>query len=398
MVAARLWVFGPDASCGWLAWLVEREPGRSVASRTTSLLAALVLDEDVAAVAAEEGELAWGLDPVVDTHAVREKTNAASCKKRQQMDIMILMETLYITHPSFRLHEMGQWHPECPQRLDAISDQLLSSGDAPYLNEEQGVQPVCRRALERVHQVDYLDSLEAMAPTEGYSTIDPDTLMNPHTLEAARLAAGAVVLAVDTVMRGQALTAFCAVRPPGHHAMPNQAMGFCFYNNVAVAAAHAMEIYGLKRIALIDFDVHHGNGTEAIFAGDERVLMCSFYQHPLFPNTQIEPMPSNMVNIPVPPYTSGADIREVVGQHWLPRLEAHQPELVFISAGFDAHREDDMGQLGLVESDYAWITQQVVAIADRHAQGRVVSALEGGYHLSALARSVIAHIRALAKI
>lgn len=397
-MAARFWAFGPEPPWGWLAELVERDPGSSVESRPASLLAAVVLDEDVAAVPAEEGELAWGLDPVVETHAVREKTNVASCKKRQQLDIMILMETLYITHPAFRLHEMGEWHPECPQRLDAISDQLLSSGIASYLNEEQAVQPVCRQALERVHQADYLDRLEAMAPIDGYSTIDPDTMMNPHTLEAARLAAGAVVLAVDAVMRDQASTAFCAVRPPGHHAMPNQAMGFCFYNNVAVAAAHAMETYGLKRIALIDFDVHHGNGTEAIFAGDERVLMCSFYQHPLFPNIQIEPMPLNMVNIPVPPYTSGADIREVVRQHWLPRLEAHQPELVFISAGFDAHREDDMGQLGLVESDYAWMTQQVVAIADRHAQGRVVSALEGGYHLSALARSVIAHIRALAKI
>ena len=308
------------------------------------------------------------------------------------------METLYITHPSFRLHEMGEWHPECPQRLDAISDQLLSSGIAPYLIEEQSVQPVCRQALERVHGADYLDSLEAVAPIDGYHSIDPDTLMNPHTLEAARLAAGAVVSAVDAVMKAQATTAFCAVRPPGHHAMPSQAMGFCFYNNVAVAAAHAMETYGLKRIAVIDFDVHHGNGTEAIFAGDERVLMCSFYQHPLFPNSQIEPMPANMVNVPVPAYTSGPDIRELVKDQWLPRLEAHQPELILISAGFDGHREDDMGQLGLVESDYVWITQQVVELADRHAQGRVVSALEGGYHLSALARSVIAHIRALAKI
>lgn len=308
------------------------------------------------------------------------------------------METLYITHPSFRLHEMGEWHPECPQRLDAIADQLLSSGIALYLNEGRVPKPACRQALERVHDAAYLEKLEAMAPVDGYSAIDPDTMMNPHTLEAARFAAGAVISAVDAVMEAQTKTAFCAVRPPGHHAMPAQAMGFCFYNNVAVAAAHAMETYGLKRIAVVDFDVHHGNGTEAIFAGDERVLMCSFYQHPLFPNAQIEPMPSNMVNIPVPPYTSGSDIREIVRQHWLPRLQAHEPELVLISAGFDGHREDDMGQLGLVESDYAWITQQIVGVADRYAQGRVVSALEGGYHLSALARSVIAHIRALAKI
>jgi len=200
------------------------------------------------------------------------------------------------------------------------------------------------------------------------------------------------------VAQGRAETAFCSVRPPGHHALPDQAMGFCFLNNVAIGAAHALAHYGLERVAVIDFDVHHGNGTEAIFAGDERVLMCSFFQHPLFPGTGAERSASNMVNIPVPAYTKGPDIREIVATHWLPALEAHRPQMIFISAGFDSHREDDLGQLGLVEADYAWITQQLLAIADRHAHGRVVSALEGGYNLSALGRSVVAHIKALAKL
>jgi acetoin utilization deacetylase AcuC-like enzyme len=175
-------------------------------------------------------------------------------------------------------------------------------------------------------------------------------------------------------------------------------MGFCFFNNVAVAAAHALARYGLERIAIIDFDVHHGNGTETMFAGDERVLMCSFFQYPLFPNTGVENPAKNMVNIPVPPYTKGAAVREVVTSKWLPRLHAHRPALILVSAGFDAHREDDMGQMGLVEADYAWITEQVLLIAEQYAQARVISVLEGGYNLSALGRSVVAHIKALAKL
>ncbi len=330
--------------------------------------------------------------------AVSNVAKNPSCAKRQQMDIIFLMETLYITHPSCRLHEMGSWHPECPDRLDAISDQLLSSGIASYLHENSHPGPVTREALLRVHTAAYLDHLESVSPAEGHYPIDPDTLMNPHTLDAARHAAGALVMAVDEVMQDKVSTAFCAVRPPGHHAMPDHAMGFCFFNNVGVAAAHAMAVYGVKRVAIIDFDVHHGNGTEAIFANDPRVLMCSFFQHPLFPNTGAENPAPNMVNIPVPAYTKGSEIRELVATQWLPRLEEHQPELIFICAGFDAHREDDMGQLGLVEADYAWITQQIVRIADRYARGRVISALEGGYNLSALARSVVAHIRALGKL
>lgn len=307
------------------------------------------------------------------------------------------METMYLTHPSCRMHEMGSWHPESPQRLDAISDQLLASGLAPYVNERQAPE-ASRADILRVHTVAYLDNLRARQPDVGYATIDPDTLMNPYTYEAALHAAGAGVAAVDAVMGGEASTAFCAVRPPGHHAESARAMGFCFLNNVAIAAAHALAFHKLERVAVVDFDVHHGNGTEEIFAGDERVLMCSFFQHPFFPNSGTDHPADNMVNVPVDAYTAGAAVRDIVRDTWLPRLEAHRPQLVLISAGFDAHREDDMGQMGLVEADYAWITDQLVALADKHAQGRVVSMLEGGYNLSALGRSVVAHIRSLSKL
>lgn len=305
------------------------------------------------------------------------------------------METLYITHPSCRLHEMGDWHPESPDRLDAISDQMLASGLAPFVHAMSDVVPATREALLRVHTPEYLDHLEAVSPTTGTYQLDDDTLMNPHTLDAAKHAAGALVAAVDAVMLGQATTSFCAIRPPGHHAMPGQAMGFCLINNIGVAAAHAMAVYGVKRIAMIDFDVHHGNGTEAMFANMPEVLMCSFFQHPLFPHTGTNHPAANMLNIPVSAYSDGKVIREIVSEQWLPRLEAFAPELILISAGFDAHREDEIGQLRLVEADYAWMTTQLVEVAARHAQGRIISTLEGGYNLSALGRSVVAHVRAL---
>ncbi|WP_459618000.1 histone deacetylase family protein [Bordetella sp. 2513F-2] len=307
------------------------------------------------------------------------------------------METVYLTHPSCRLHEMGDWHPESPQRLDAISDQLLASGLMSYLDDRQA--PAAQLAdILRVHDPDYVESLRARQPDSGYVALDSDTLMNSHTYEAALRAAGAGVSAVDMVMRGEAATAFCAVRPPGHHACRDKAMGFCFLNNVAIAAAHAMAQHGLQRVAIVDFDVHHGNGTEAIFAGDARVLMCSFFQHPFFPNSGADHPADNMLNVPVPAYTTGPAVRAIVRDQWLPRLEAHRPELILVSAGFDAHREDDMAQMGLVESDYAWMTEQLVEVAERHAQGRIVSTLEGGYNFSALGRSVVAHLRALAKL
>ena len=242
------------------------------------------------------------------------------------------------------------------------------------------------------------DLLRGCAERGERCAVDPDTSANAHTWSAALHAAGAAVKATDLVIDGRADNAFCSVLPPGHHATRDQSMGFCFFNNVAIAARHALDRRGLKRVAIVDFDVHHGNGTEDIVAGDERILMCSFFQDQLYPFSGGVPKGTNMVNVPVPAYSRGMAVRELIDMEWLPRLEAFRPQMIFISAGFDAHREDDLGQLGLVESDYEWITMQLVAIADRHAQGRIVSCLEGGYALDALARSVAVHVRTLAGV
>ena len=232
----------------------------------------------------------------------------------------------------------------------------------------------------------------------GYGRIDPDTAMNVHTWNAILRGAGAALAATDAVMAGELENAFCAVRPPGHHACHDHAMGFCFFNNVAIAARYALDRHGLQRVAIVDFDVHHGNGTEDIFAGDERVLMVSFFQHPFYPGSGAGPHAANMVNLPVPAYTRGPAIRALIESQWIPRLEAFKPEMIFISAGFDAHRDDDLGQLGLVEADYTWMTARIKDIARKYASGRIVSSLEGGYNLGALGRSVEAHIRVLADV
>lgn len=304
------------------------------------------------------------------------------------------MPTGYYTHPSFLQHEMGHFHPECPERLTAIEDHLISHGMDGLLDRREA-PAATREQLERVHLPSYLDTLEAASPASGYHAIDPDTSMNAHTLTAAAHAAGAAVAATDAVIAGEIENAFCCVRPPGHHAEPDRAMGFCFYNNVAIAARHALEAHGLERVAIIDFDVHHGNGTEAAFRGDARVLMCSFFQHPFYPYSGTEHVAANMANIPLPAYSHGMAVREVVETIWLPRLHAFRPQMLFISAGFDAHREDDLGQMGLVEQDYAWITAQMMQVAAEHAGRRIVSCLEGGYNLSALGRSVLAHLKTL---
>lgn len=308
------------------------------------------------------------------------------------------METLYITSQAGRRHEMGSWHPECPERLDAINDHLLTAGILPLLTPLDTPRLATEAEILRVHTRAHLEHLKAISPATGYADIDGDTSMNAYTLDAAFEAAGAGIEAVDAVMRGDGISAFCNVRPPGHHAEAGRAMGFCFFNNVAVAAAHALDHHGLSRVAIIDFDVHHGNGTEDIFYDDPRVMMCSFYQHPFYPNTRREEYREHMVNIPVDAYTTGFDLRQLVSDVWLPRLQAFAPELLLVSAGFDAHREDEMGQLGMVEADYAWITDQLVVLAGRSAHGRIVSMLEGGYNLSALGRSAVAHIRALSKL
>lgn len=305
------------------------------------------------------------------------------------------MTAAFITHPHCLLHEMGAGHPECPQRLLAIADELLASGVLPHLHEYEAPM-VERSALLRVHDAHHLSAVEAAAPRFGHVHLDPDTAMNPHSLDAALRAAGAVVQATDLVMGAEVERAFCAVRPPGHHAERARAMGFCLFNNVAVGVAHALEHHGLRRVAVVDFDVHHGNGTEDIFRDDGRVMMVSTFQHPHYPYSGIEGRSDRMVNIPLAAYSDGRQFRAAVETYWLPALEAFAPEFLFVSAGFDAHREDDLASLALVEADYAWVTQRLVEVADRSAHGRIVSVLEGGYALSALARSVVTHVKVLA--
>ena len=306
-----------------------------------------------------------------------------------------MTSTAFITHRECSLHDVGSYHPESPARLSAISDHLIAQGidhyfafhDAPLASFEQ---------LMRVHPASHLERLKRASPALGVVHIDPDTAMNPHTWHAALRAAGAGVMAVDLVMSGDVQNAFCSVRPPGHHAERANAMGFCFFNNIAVAAMHALKAHGLARVAIVDFDVHHGNGTEDCFGGDDRVLMVGMFQHPFYPYSGTDKPARNMVNVPLPSGTEGDDFRQVVNELWLPRLREFKPQMVLVSAGFDAHYEDDLGGMQLQEKDFAWVTEQIVAIADASAQGRIVSMLEGGYVLSALARSVAAHLRVLA--
>ncbi|OGA73035.1 MAG: deacetylase [Betaproteobacteria bacterium RIFCSPLOWO2_12_FULL_66_14] len=304
------------------------------------------------------------------------------------------MTTAFITHSDCLKHEMGRHHPECPERLTAIEDHLVASGLATVLERHEA--PLADiEDIARVHALDYIEEVRAATPEHGTVHLDPDTAMCPHSWAAALRSAGAAVLATDLVAGGRVQSAFCSIRPPGHHAMRSRAMGFCFFNNVAIAAARALERHGLARVAVVDFDVHHGNGTEDIFSGDERVLMVSTFQHPYYPYSGTEEPTSNMVNVPLRAGSDGTVLRQAVEEVWIPALEAHAPEMFFISAGFDAHREDDMAGLRFVEADYAWVTRAVKSLAERYANGRIVSMLEGGYALSALGRSVVAHLRAL---
>ena len=311
------------------------------------------------------------------------------------------MTTAYITHSDCLRHEMGAGHPERPERLTAIDDQMRSSGlmeslrclEAPLAHADD---------LKRVHRSEYVDLIFERAPAaeaEGYVQLDPDTAMNSYSLAAARRAAGAGVLAVEEVIAGRAVNAFCAVRPCGHHATPRRSMGFCIFNNIAVAAAYALEKLGLERVAIVDFDVHHGNGTEEIFSEpqwQERVLMAGIFQHPFYPYSGTDNPAPNMFNVPLAQGSGGVAARKAAREHWFPALEKFEPELLLISAGFDAHREDLLGGLALVEADYEWLTRELMAVAARHSQGRIVSMLEGGYNLSALGMSAVAHVRTLA--
>ena len=305
------------------------------------------------------------------------------------------MATALFTHPDCVLHEMGSGHPESPLRLKAVLAALEASGLAASLVAREAPEAT-REQLERVHAPDHIDAIFEAAPDRGYAYLDPDTSMNARSLSAALRAAGAVVAATDLVMSGEVASAFCAVRPPGHHATRERPMGFCLFNNVAVGAMHAIEAHGLERVAILDFDVHHGNGTEDAFHEDARVMLCSTFQHPYYPYCGADSSNEHIVNVPLPAMTDGRGFRSAVERFWMPALEAFGPQLVFVSAGFDAHREDPLAYLQLEDEDYRWVTERLLDVAQRHAKGRVVSTLEGGYNTTALGRCVVEHVRVLA--
>ena len=306
------------------------------------------------------------------------------------------MRTAYITHDDCLKHDMGLDHPECPARMHAIKDQLIASGLLDFLSHYEAPK-ASKEQLARVHNSDYIDSIFHQSPQSGLMQIDDDTAMNPHTLSAALHAAGAVIKGVDLVMSGEMQNAFCNIRPPGHHAGRAGASGFCIFTNVAIAAAHAIESYGLQRVAIADFDVHHGDGTEDIFHDDPRVMLCSTFRHPYYPYCGADSSNDHIINVPLAAGTGSQEFRTAITEQWLPALERFQPQLLLISAGFDAHWEDDMGGLALREKDYLWLTEALKDIAQRHANGRIVSALEGGYALHALGRCAMVHIKSLSE-
>ncbi len=298
------------------------------------------------------------------------------------------------THPVCEQHDMGAGHPERPERLASVRDALEASAVAGQLDWREAPL-VDRDALLRVHPDDHVARLERSAPSDGRVALDADTAMNTSTLEASRRAAGAAVAAVDDVLDGNGGRVFCAVRPPGHHAEYQRPMGFCFFNNVACAAAHALA-RGLTRVAILDFDVHHGNGTEDIFRDTPEVLFCSSFQHPFYPGTPLADR-GHVVHTPLSAGAGGTEFRGAVEEYWWPALDAFAPELILVSAGFDAHRDDPLAGLSFDEDDYRWVTSELVARAEHHARGRVVSMLEGGYDLTALRHSAAAHVDALVK-
>ena len=306
-----------------------------------------------------------------------------------------MSKTAFISHPDTLLHVMDGYHPESPARITAIKDQLartkllerLQQHEAPLATDEQ---------LTRVHAPAYVKRIRELAPPAGIVRLDADTAMGPMTLSAALHAAGAVVLATDLVMGGKARNAFCCIRPPGHHAGIAHAAGFCIFNNVAVGVAHAIAKYGIERVAIIDFDVHHGDGTENIFRDNPKVMLCSTFQHPFYPYRGADTRSERMVNVPLPAMTAGKEYRAAVEREFAPALEKFKPQLVFISAGFDAHALDPLAELRLVREDYVWITEFAQQVAGRHAQGRIISSLEGGYDLPSLADSAAAHVQVLA--
>lgn len=305
------------------------------------------------------------------------------------------MSVAIISHPSCVEHDLGGGHPEQPARLSVINDQLISSG-LSFVCPQYYSEKAHRDQLLLAHDASYIDDLFANAPTSGFYNIDGDTGMMKATLEAAQLAAGAGIMAVDSVLNKEHRAVFCPVRPPGHHAEHNKAMGFCFFNNVAISALYAIDRYGLDRVAIIDFDVHHGNGTQDIVANNDKILFCSSFQHPFYPYSGDGENPSNVHNLPLPADITSDEYREAVSQ-WFTEIDAFSPQLIIISAGFDGHVADQMSAHCLVDSDYHWLTGQLVELADKHAEGKIISMLEGGYAINALGRTVVAHLKALMK-
>lgn len=306
------------------------------------------------------------------------------------------MTTLYYSHPACWEHQPGTMHPECPERLDAIRDALEDEEFAPLDRREAPNAEIDQ--IARVHPKAFVERVLASIPTEGFVSLDADTTVSPGSGEAALRAAGAVCAAVDAVMTGDAKTAFCAVRPPGHHAEPEVAMGFCIFNNVAVGAEQARKVHGLQRVAVIDFDVHHGNGTQDMFWGDPDLFYASTHQMPLYPGTgamEERGVAGNIVNVPLRPFAGSEDFRAAIEGSVIPALRRFAPELIIISAGFDAHEDDPLANLNFTDEDYTWVTEKLLTLAREICDGRVVSVLEGGYSLAALARAVPAHVRAL---
>jgi len=304
------------------------------------------------------------------------------------------LNTAFISHPDCHDHDTGDDHPENARRLSAIEDRLLASRISDFVKYMDAPE-VTREQLLRAHTAEYLAMIDAVMPRTGYVRLDPDTVISPGTLQAARRAAGSVILAVDRIMSGEINNAFCSVRPPGHHAERDRALGFCIYNNIAVGVKHALEVYGLKRVAVVDFDVHQGNGTEDILLGDDRLLYCSTFQHPFFPYTPLPENSERVISIPLAASAKSAEFRAAVSGHWLPALMRFEPEMIFVSAGFDAHQDDEMSYVSLTDADFRWVIEEIVKIADVSASGRIVSALEGGYEIHSLARCVETHMRVL---
>lgn len=307
------------------------------------------------------------------------------------------MRTAYVYHENSLQHDTGGGHPENARRIAAIEDHLIANGLFDLLRHYQAPIATNEQIL-RIHDADYLDWLHSAAPAKGYARLDPDTIICPVSLDAAYTAAGALILATDLVLKGEMDNAFCSVRPPGHHAERSRAMGFCLFNNVAAGAAHAIEAHGLNRVAIVDFDVHHGNGTEDIFVDEERVLFCSTFEHPFFPYTPLLENTDKRVSVPLDANASSQEFRAAVEESWIPALDRFQPEMIFVSAGFDAHRDDDMSHVRLEDADFRWVSKKIAAASRRWSSGRIVSTLEGGYDPASLARCVETHLRVLMEL